>query len=81
MTDEAGGTVRALSIAASGFKIRPDALLVSGGLTPVVHLWRHAGGKLDWCEARQAFLPGKAPDRFSAIGAANGTFELEASVA
>ena len=23
-----------------------DAVLSSGGLTPVVHLWRHAGGKL-----------------------------------
>lgn len=77
---EAGGPVRALSIAASGFKIKPDALLVSGGLTPVVHLWRHVGGKLDWCEARQAFLPGKAPDGFSAIGAANGTFDPEACI-
>ena len=38
-----------------------DAILASGGLTPLVHLWRHAGGKLDWCEARQAFLPGTAP--------------------
>lgn len=57
-----------------------DAVLVSGGLTPLVHLWRHAGGKLDWCENRQAFLPGRAPDNMLAIGAANGAFEMEAAL-
>ena len=57
-----------------------DAVLTSGGHTPVVHLWRHAGGKLDWCETRQAFLPGKAPKRMTAIGAANGTFALNAAM-
>ncbi|SHF80032.1 sarcosine oxidase subunit alpha [Litoreibacter ascidiaceicola] len=54
-----------------------DTVLASGGLTPLVHLWRHAGGKLDWCAARQAFLPGAAPDGMVAIGAANGTFDLD----
>ncbi|WP_370232040.1 2Fe-2S iron-sulfur cluster-binding protein [Cognatishimia sp.] len=54
-----------------------DAVLTSGGKTPLVHLWRHAGGKLDWCDTRQAFVPGKAPDMMTAVGAANGTFDLE----
>ncbi|MEX0281848.1 MAG: 2Fe-2S iron-sulfur cluster-binding protein, partial [Arenibacterium sp.] len=54
-----------------------DAVLTSGGLTPVVHLWRHAGGKLEWCEQRQAYLPGKAPGTMRAIGAANGIFDLD----
>jgi sarcosine oxidase subunit alpha len=58
-----------------------DAVLTSGGLTPVLHLWRHAGGKLDWCDTRQAFLPGKAPDNMSAIGAANGTYSLDQALA
>ena len=54
-----------------------DAVLTSGGLTPVVHLWRHAGGKLDWCEQRQAFLPGDGPGKMCAVGAANGTYDLD----
>lgn len=53
-----------------------DAVLVSGGLTPLVHLWRHAGGKLEWCETRQAFVPDPAFDGMTAIGAANGTYDL-----
>ena len=54
-----------------------DVLLASSGLTPLVHLWRHAGGKLQWSDAHCAFLPGDAPPQMTAIGAANGTFELE----
>ncbi|MCZ4351222.1 2Fe-2S iron-sulfur cluster-binding protein [Roseovarius aestuarii] len=57
-----------------------DTVLASGGMTPLVHLWRHAGGKLLWCETRQAFLPGTAPDGMVAIGAANGAFDLEVSL-
>jgi sarcosine oxidase subunit alpha len=58
-----------------------DAVLVSGGFTPLMHLWRHAGGKLDWCETRQAFLPGDAPDGMIAVGAANGAFDLDTALA
>ncbi|MEQ8293355.1 MAG: 2Fe-2S iron-sulfur cluster-binding protein [Roseovarius sp.] len=54
-----------------------DTILASGGLTPLVHLWRHAGGKLDWCEHRNAFLPGTPPANMTATGAANGTFETD----
>lgn len=57
-----------------------DTVLASAGLTPVVHLWRHAGGKLDWDEGRCAFLPGHPPEGMSAIGAANGTYDFEASL-
>jgi sarcosine oxidase subunit alpha len=58
-----------------------DSVLVSGGMTPLVHLWRHAGGKLTWCADRQAFLPGAAPEGMVAIGAANGTFDLDPALA
>ncbi len=57
-----------------------DTVLSSGGLTPLVHLWRHAGGKLDWCATRQTFLPGAAPGGMVAIGAANGTYDLNAAL-
>ncbi|MBV1904032.1 MAG: sarcosine oxidase subunit alpha family protein [Marinosulfonomonas sp.] len=34
-----------------------DAVAMSGGWSPVVHLWSHAGGKLIWDEARAHFRP------------------------
>jgi len=74
------GRKSATGVKVAGQMHHADTVLVSGGLTPLVHLWSHAGGKLDWCETRQAFLPGKAPEGFSAIGAANGTFDLDLAI-
>ena len=34
-----------------------DAVAMSGGWSPVVHLWSHCGGKLVWDEALVAFIP------------------------
>lgn len=57
-----------------------DTILASAGLTPVIHLWRHAGGKLDWDAGRQTFVPSTGPDWMQVIGAANGTFDLTATL-
>ncbi|QPH53120.1 sarcosine oxidase subunit alpha family protein [Pontivivens ytuae] len=38
-----------------------DAVAMSGGWSPVVHLWSHCGGKLIWDEAQAHFRPD--PDR------------------
>ena len=38
-----------------------DAVAMSGGWSPVVHLWSHCGGKLAWDEAQAHFRPD--PDR------------------
>ncbi len=57
-----------------------DTVLASAGLTPLIHLWRHAGGKLTWDEPRQAFLPDGKLDRMQAVGAANGTFDIDAAL-
>lgn len=38
-------------------EIRCDAVAMSGGWSPVVHLWSHCGGKLWWDEARAMFRP------------------------
>ena len=57
-----------------------DLVLASAGLTPLVHLWRHAGGKLTWDEKRQAFLPDGKLGGMAAVGAANGTFDLDAAL-
>jgi len=37
--------------------IQCDAVAMSGGWSPVVHLWSHCGGKLIWDEAQAHFRP------------------------
>jgi len=57
-----------------------DAVAMSGGWSPVVHLWRHCDGKLLWDEAEAFFRPDPArpplgPDgrpNVMAVGAASG---------
>lgn len=58
-----------------------DALLMSGGWTPSVHLFSHTLGKLDWSEDKQAFLPGKPTEASRCAGAGNGNFGLAAALA
>ena len=38
-------------------EIEADAVAMSGGWSPVVHLWSHCGGKLIWDEAQAHFRP------------------------
>jgi sarcosine oxidase subunit alpha len=56
-----------------------DALLVSGGWTPTIHLYGQAKGKLRWDEASQAFVPGLDVEGVRVVGAANGQFTLGAA--
>lgn len=70
--------VRALRVDGESYDC--DTVLASAGLTPTIHLWRHAGGKLDWDEARQAFVPGRGPDWMRVVGAANGTYDLTSAM-
>ncbi|WP_415184345.1 glycine cleavage T C-terminal barrel domain-containing protein, partial [Phaeovulum sp.] len=66
-----------------------DAVAMSGGWSPVVHLWSHCGGKLTWDEALAMFRPdpARAPTgadgqpMAQAVGAANGIFSLPAILA
>ncbi|WP_158970562.1 2Fe-2S iron-sulfur cluster-binding protein [Chachezhania sediminis] len=53
-----------------------DTILAAAGSTPLVNLWCHAGGKLDWVEA--SFVPGEGPEGLSVIGAARGTSDDDA---
>jgi sarcosine oxidase subunit alpha len=66
-------TVRA---ATSTETIAVDALGVSGGWDPVVHLACHHGGRPIWNDALAAFVPGPLPDGLVAVGAANGSLTL-----
>ncbi len=67
-------------------EIACDCLAMSGGWSPVVHLWSHCGGKLVWDDALAMFRPDpeKAPLNQKGegfvltAGAANGHFSLGA---
>lgn len=61
-------------------KIDCDAILVAGGWTPSVHLHRQAGGKIDWSEDAQAFLPRTGLERVRSAGAASGLQDLNAAI-
>ena len=66
-----------------------DAVAMSGGWSPVVHLWSHCGGKLTWDEAGAFFRPDPARPPLGAdgtgfvtpAGAANGALHLSETVA
>jgi len=59
-----------------GTQIVADAVLISGGWTPTVHLYSQAKGKLAWSEALQAFVPGSEIEGISLVGAVAGQFTL-----
>ena len=81
--DAQGGPIRAIGarglrgLRQGGRRIACDIALASAGQAPLVHLWRHGGGGLEWDEAIGAFVPGRAPQGWAAIGAANGLFGLD----
>ena len=65
-------------------EIACDAVAMSGGWSPVVHLWSHCGGKLIWDEAQAHFRPdpdqppkgAKGEGFVIPAGAANGAGDL-----
>jgi sarcosine oxidase, subunit alpha len=61
-------------------RIRCDLVLMSGGLTPSVHLFSQSRGKVAWDESLGAFLPTQAAERVRSAGACRGVFSLEAAV-
>jgi sarcosine oxidase, subunit alpha len=58
-----------------------DAVLMSGGYTPSVHLFSQSRGKLEWREELSAFIPAQSAERTQSAGACRGIFELEAVLA
>ena len=59
-------------------KVACDALIMSGGWTPSVHLFSQSRGKLVFDEALQLFKPGASAQRERSAGACNATFDLRA---
>ncbi|PQO21892.1 sarcosine oxidase subunit alpha family protein [Rhodobacteraceae bacterium WD3A24] len=70
-------------------EIACDAVAMSGGWSPVVHLWSHCGGKLEWDAAQALFRPD--PDRaptghdghpfVATAGAASGALQADRAMA
>jgi sarcosine oxidase subunit alpha len=58
-----------------------DALLMSGGWTPSVHLFSQSRGKLVFDEALQVFKPGASAQRERSAGACSATFDLAGALA
>jgi sarcosine oxidase subunit alpha len=61
-------------------RVACDALLMSGGFTPSVHLFSQTRGRLVWDEALQSFLPGESLERVRSAGACRGLGALSASL-
>ena len=58
-------------------KVKCDCLAVSGGWTPMVHMHTQSGGKLNFRESDQVFLPKELGSEHISVGSCNGDFELD----
>ncbi|MEX0959386.1 MAG: sarcosine oxidase subunit alpha family protein [Burkholderiales bacterium] len=61
---------------AGGDWLDADAVAMSGGWSPAVHLFSHSQGKLEWNEALACFVPGRSVQAERSVGACRGTFSL-----
>ncbi|MGQ2908910.1 MAG: sarcosine oxidase subunit alpha [Aliihoeflea sp.] len=68
---KSGGTTRVIPV---------DALLMSSGWTPSVHLFSQSRGKVTFDDATQRFLPGTYAQDCVSVGASNGTDTLQAVI-
>jgi sarcosine oxidase subunit alpha len=58
-----------------------DAVLMSGGFTPSVHLFSQSRGKVVWDEALETYLPGQSAEAERSAGACRGKFGLAQALA
>jgi len=65
----------------TGETVDCDALGVSGGWQPALHLWSHARAPVAFEESRRNFRPQESKPPLQAIGALNGCTSLDASFA
>lgn len=61
--------------------IAVDGLLVSGGWSPAIHLASQAGGKPEWSEHLQAFMPPNPTENWFGCGAFTGNYSTEGAIA
>ncbi|MCF4098450.1 sarcosine oxidase subunit alpha [Maritalea mediterranea] len=65
----------------AGETLECDALIMSGGWTPSVHLWSHSKGSLQWRDDIAAYVPDKPNENAICVGACNGDFGIGAAMA
>ncbi len=70
------GTKGVEAVRAGGRTRDCDALLMSGGWSPTVHLYAQARGPIRYDEARAALVPQGGVENLTVAGAANGAFTL-----
>ncbi|WP_109317280.1 sarcosine oxidase subunit alpha [Pseudovibrio ascidiaceicola] len=56
-----------------------DAVLMSGGWTPSLHLFSHTKGSLHWDEENEVFLPGERSERCHIAGGGRGLWSQQAA--
>jgi sarcosine oxidase subunit alpha len=61
-------------------RIDCDLVAMSGGFSPVVHLFSQSLGKLRWDEAKLCMVPDRSRQSLRSIGGANGTFGRNAAL-
>ncbi|PVY60599.1 heterotetrameric sarcosine oxidase alpha subunit [Cupriavidus alkaliphilus] len=64
------------AVGAKVSKIACDLVAMSGGLSPVLHLFAQSGGKAQWSDDKTCFVPGKSMQAECSVGAAAGEFNL-----
>ncbi|SEH62766.1 sarcosine oxidase subunit alpha [Paracoccus alkenifer] len=64
----------------AGQQITCDALLMSGGWTPSLHLFSHTQGKLAWDDDLTTFLPHETREACVIAGAGRGLWGIEAAL-
>ena len=75
-----GQRLRGVSIETTGGlrRIEADALAMSGGWSPIMHLACHRGGKPQWSDEAAAFLAPASQDGLAVAGSAAGLAETTA---
>ena len=58
-------------------KLKCDCLSMSGGWTPLVHMHTQSGGKLNFKDDDQVFIPDNNSTDHISVGSCNGDFELD----
>ncbi|MDA4847176.1 sarcosine oxidase subunit alpha [Hoeflea poritis] len=64
----------------AGRSIAVDALIMSAGWTPSVHMFSQSRGKVAWDADTQRYLPGEYAQDCTSVGACNGTDDLQATI-
>lgn len=68
------------STVGAGQEIACDAVLMSGGWTPSLHLFSHTQGKIAWDDERTTFLPALTNEDCVIAGAGRGVWGIEAAL-